>query len=165
MINNELKKISGVVLAIGLNDKEQTILEKNSKIEECYLLNSNSYSSNFTKGYSKTINIRKIKRIFRKKSFDYIIANFEELKPYLRTFIKNSIYLNKGITYFYDVKDFDKDELKKRYVRYNSKVEIKKNSISVNNEKAKTNIVLNLFYYVCDLIYDVVDYVGNIFIS
>ena len=165
MINNELKKISGVVLAIGLNDKEQKVLEKNSKIEECYLLNSNSPSSNFTKGYSKTINIRKIKRIFRKKSFDYIVGNFEELKPYLRSFIKNSIYLNKGTCYFYNIKDFDIDELKKRYVRYNSKVEIKKNIIIVNNEKAKTNIILNLFYYVCDLIYDVVDYIGNMFIN
>ena len=90
-MNNELKKMSGSVLGIGLSEKEQNILEKNDKVVECYLLNSGSTSSDNSKGYTKTIDIRKIKKLFRKKSFDYIIGNFEQLKPYLRSFIKNSI--------------------------------------------------------------------------
>ena len=61
-MNSELKKISGSVLGIGLSEKEQGILENNDKVSECYLLNSNSTRTNNSKGYCKTINIRKIKK-------------------------------------------------------------------------------------------------------
>lgn len=164
-MNNELKKISGSVLGIGLSEKEQNILEKNKKVLECYLLNSNSTNKTNSKGYSKTINIRKIGKLFRKKSFDYIIGNFDELKPYLRSFIKNSIYLNKGKTYFYNINDFELEELNNRYVRYGSIVEIKKNSVIIDNSSAKTNIFKNIFYYFCDLIYDVIDYIGRMLVN
>lgn len=164
-MKNELKKISGSVLGIGLSEKEQEILEKNDKVLECFSLNSNSTSDSNSKGYSKTINIKKIKGIFRKKSFDYIIGNFEELKPYLRSFIKNSIYLNKGKLYYYNIKDFELEELEQRYLRYNSKVEKKKDIIIIDNSNSKTNIFKNIFYYFCDLIYDVIDYIGRMLVN
>lgn len=164
-MNNELEKISGSVLGIGLNEKEQNILEKNKKVVECYLLNSNSTNKTNSKGYSKTINIRKIRRLFRKKSFDYIIGNFDELKPYLRSFIKNSIYLNRGKIYFYNINDFELEELNNRYVRYGSVVEIKKKLIIIDNVHAKTNILKNIFYYFCDLIYDIIDYIGRMLVN
>ena len=165
MINNELKKISGVVLGIGLNEKEQTILEKNAKVTDCYLLNSNSTNDANSKGHSKTIDIKKIRKIFRKKSFDYIICNFEELKSYLRSFIKNSIYLNKSKMYFYNIGDFELEELENRYVRYNSTFDIKKNVVIIDNSKSKTNVFKNVFYYICDLIYDVIDYIGKLLVN
>lgn len=165
MINSELRKIEGSVLAIGLDSKKQSILENNKKICECYLLDSGKEEGTSFKGKSKTINIRKIKKVFKKKRFDYIVGNFLELEPYLRSFIKNSIYLNKGKLYFYNMTDFDLDELKNRYSRYNACVEIKKNLIIIDNSQAKTNVFKNIFYYICDLIYDVIDYIGKILVN
>jgi len=164
-MNDELKKLSGSVLGIGLSEKEQNILEKNDKVLECYLLNSNSTSDSTPKGYSKTINIKKIKRIFRKKSFDYIVGNFDELHPYLRSFIKNSVYLNKNKIYFYNIKDFELDELENRYTRYGALVEIKNNMVIIDNSNSKTNIFKNIFYYICDLCYDVIDYIGRMLVN
>lgn len=164
-MNNELKKLEGSVLGIGLSEKEQEILQNNKKVIECYLMDSNSKGSSKGKGKTKTINIRKIRRKFRDKSFDYIIANFEELKPYLRSFIKNSIYLNRGKIYYYNIKDFELEELENRYVRYNSKVEIKKNLVIIDNSNSKTNIFKNIFYYFCDLVYDVIDLIGRMLVN
>lgn len=165
MLNKELKKISGSVLGIGLDEKAQNILDKNKNVVECFLLNSNSTGSSKTKGRTKTINIKKIRKIFRKKSFDYIIGNFEELKPYLRSFIKNSIYLNKGKIYFYNITDFELEELENRYKRYNSKIDISKDLVIIDNSNAKTNILKNIIYYIRDLTYDIIDYIGKILVN
>jgi len=164
-MNSELKKISGSVLGIGLSEKEQIILEKNDKVLECYLLNSNSTNNTNSKGRSKVVDIRKIKKIFRKKSFDYIIGNFDELKPYLRSFIKNSIYLNRNKIYYYNINDFELEELQNRYIRYGSIIEIKKNLVIIDNSNSKTNIFKTIFYYLCDLIYDVIDYIGKMLVN
>jgi len=164
-MNSELKKISGSVLGIGLSEKEQIILEKNDKVLECYLLNSNSTNNTNSKGRSKVVDIRKIKKIFRKKSFDYIIGNFDELKPYLRSFIKNSIYLNRNKIYYYNINDFELEELQNRYIRYGSIIEIKKNLVIIDNSNSKKNIFKTIFYYLCDLIYDVIDYIGKMLVN
>lgn len=165
MLNKELKKISGSVLGIGLDEKAQNILDKNKNVVECFLLNSNSTGNSKTKGRTKTINIKKIRKTFRKKSFDYIIGNFEELKPYLRSFIKNSIYLNKGKIYFYNITDFELEELENRYKRYNSKIDISKDLAIIDNSNAKTNILKNIIYYTRDLTYDIIDYIGKILVN
>ena len=165
MLNKELKKISGSVLGIGLDEKAQNILDKNKNVVECFLLNSNSTGNSKTKGKTKTINIKKIRKTFRKKSFDYIIGNFEELKPYLRSFIKNSIYLNKGKIYFYNITDFELEELENRYKRYNSKIDISKDLVIIDNSNAKTNILKNIIYYTRDLTYDIIDYIGKILVN
>lgn len=165
MLNKELKKISGSVLGIGLDEKAQNILDKNKNVVECFLLNSNSTGNSKTKGRTKTINIKKIRKTFRKKSFDYIIGNFEELKPYLRSFIKNSIYLNKGKIYFYNITDFELEELENRYKRYNSKIDINKDLVIIDNSNAKTNILKNIIYYTRDVTYDIIDYIGKILVN
>ena len=164
-MNNELKKISGSVLGIGLSENFQKTLEKNDKVLECYLLNSEGSSGEGSKGYSKIINIRKIRKVFREKRFDYIICNFEELKPYLRSFIKNSIYLNKNKIYFYNIKDFELEELEKRYIRYGSNIQKNKNIFIIDNNNAKTNIFKNTYFYFCDLVYDVIDFIGKLLVN
>ena len=164
---SELKKISGSVLGIGLSNKETSILEKNKKVVECFLLDSNSSNVSNEKGKSKgrVIKLKKIRKVFHNKRFDYIIGNFEELKPYLRSFIKNSIYLNKGKIYFYNIDDFELEQLESRYVRYNSKVEIKKDYVVIDNSNAKTNLFKNIIYYIRDLFYDVIDFIGRMLVN
>lgn len=165
MINNELKKLSGSVLGIGLDDKKQDILNDNKKIVECYLLDNQVDSIDGSECYTKIIDIKKMHKVFKRKSFDYIVGDFQKLYPYLRTFIKNSIYLNKNKVYFYNLGNYDLDELEKRYARYGSKVDSRKNFIIVDNTKAKTNFLKNIYNYICDLFYDIIEYIGNLFVN
>lgn len=164
-MNKELKNIHGNVLGIGLTEKMIDILNQNKHIIECYLMDSDSNNIENSKGCNKTVNIKKIKKIFKKKSFDYIICNFEQIKPYLRSFIKNSIYLNKGKVCFYNIKDFELAELERRYCRYHATSEIKKDFIIIDTTLSKTNFLKNGCFYIRDLGYDIVDYIGNLFVN
>lgn len=165
MITKELKKLHGSVLGIGIDSKKLLLLENNNNIEECYLLDSDCFGASNIKGYAKTINIHKIKKYFRKKSFDYIVCNFEQIKPYLRKFIKNSIYLNRNKLYFYNINDFELKELEYRYTRYNADFKKEKDFVIIDNSKAKTNLFKNSYFYIRDLIYDVIDYIGKILVN
>ena len=105
-LKNIIKNLSGNVLGIGLDEDFTNLIEKNDKIIECNLLNS------YTKGkfkksfFKKTIRIKKIRKVFKKKRVDYIICNYDEIKDYLNTFVKDSIYFNKGKLHFYGDIDF-----------------------------------------------------------
>ena len=58
------------------------------------------------------------------KKVDFIICNIEEIKKYTKTFIKDSIYINKDMLYIYNIKDEElKQELIKKYKRYSTIVE------------------------------------------
>lgn len=164
-MKTELKNIKGNVLGIGLTESLTDILGENNNIDECYLMNSDSKNTDNSRIYTKTINIRKIKKFFCKKNFDYIICNFEQIKPYFRSFIKNSIYLNRKKIYYYNINDFELKELENRYNRYNSTFEKKKDYVIIDNELSKTNFFKNIWFYFRDLIYDVIDYIGNLFVN
>lgn len=166
MINKELKNVKGSVLAIGLNSKQADILNNNNQVLECFLLNANNdYDESNIKGKNKVINIKKIRKVFKRKKFDYIICNFEEVRPYLRSFIKNSIYLNNKSIYFYNIKNFEIEELERRYVRYNSQFTYKKDIAIIDNINAKTSLFKNIYFYLTDFIYDSIDYIGNLFVN
>lgn len=166
MINKELKNVKGSVLAIGLNSTQADILNNNDQVLECFLLNANNdYDESNIKGKNKVINIKKIRKVFKRKKFDYIICNFEEVRPYLRSFIKNSIYLNNKSIYFYNIKNFEIEELERRYVRYNSQFTYKKDIAIIDNINAKTSLFKNIYFYLTDFIYDSIDYIGNLFVN
>ena len=90
------------------------------------------------KGRNKKINIKKIKKQFKKKSLDTIICNYETIKPFYRSFIPNSIYLNKGTLYIYGNKE-DLQKIKPKYQRYTSLIKIDKNRrwIHYENKQSK----------------------------
>lgn len=166
MIDKELKKVTGSVLAIGLNEKQADILNNNNEVLECFLLNANTQTEDSgTKMHNRIINIKKIRKIFKRKKFDYIICNFKEIRPYLRSFIKNSIYLNNKIIYFYNIKNFEIEELERRYIRYNADFNYKTKLATIDNTHSKTNLFKNIYFSLTDMIYDAIDYVGNLFVN
>lgn len=89
------------------------------------------------------------------KKVDFIICNIEEIKKYTKTFIKDSIYINKDMLYIYNIKDEElKQELIKKYKRYSTIVEeIKDNEttiLKIDNKNSKTNIFKDTFYLIID---------------
>lgn len=175
---SELKKIcvnfSGNVLTIGLDfSTVENVLEKNNKIFNSYCMsfNGKKKTKKFENGRrGKTVSIKKIRKIFKKKRIDYIICNIEDINRFLRTFIKDSVYINKNMLYIYGPKkDIDLEMLEKRYGRYNTKIEVlefeKEILITIDNSKSKNNIFKDFFYNISDLGYSLVNLIGDLLIS
>lgn len=159
-----IKKLNGNVLGIGLSEDLTALIEKNSNITECNLLNS------YTKGkfkkslFNKTIKIKKIRKVFKKKKIDYIICNYDEISNYLNTFVKDSIYINKGKLYFYG--NIDVDLLKLKYGRYNVEINlIDKKIIEIDTSSAKNNFFKDNYYRFIDFKNRLVEIIGDILMN
>ena len=150
------KCLSGNVLGIGVDQKIAEIIQNNDRILNCDLINSKISSVNTgKKEKQKKISAKKLRKIFKKKKVDYIICNIEEMKKYLKTFIRDSVYINKDILYIYNIKNNElKEELIKKYKRYNTKIEeIKDNEniiLKIDNKESKTNKLKDIKYSIID---------------
>lgn len=159
-----IKKLSGNVLGIGLNEDLTTLIEKNNNIIECNLLNS-CVKGKFKKSFfKKTIRIKKIRKVFKKKNIDYIICNYDEISKYLNTFVKDSIYINKGKVYFFG--NIDVDLLKLKYERYDVKINlINKNIIEIDTSLAKNNFFKDNYYRLVDFKNHLIEIIGDVLMN
>ena len=153
------KCVSGNVLGIGVDIKILKILEKNERILNCNLLNSEveitKQQKKIKKQRTKKIRIKKLRKKFKKKKVDFIICNIEEIKKYLKTFISDSVYINSNMLYIYNITDEDlKKELIKKYKRYNTIIEEIKDGndtiLKIDNKNSKTNKIKDLIYLIID---------------
>ena len=164
----ELKKIikglSGTILGIGLNEELVKEIENNDNILECNLLNSYIKGKKKFSLFNKTIKIKKIRKIFKKKKIDYIICNYEEINKYFNTFIKDSIYIkNKKIYYFGNI---DIELLKSKYSRYDTNILVtNKNLIEINCSNAKNNFFKDLYYRLKDFKDNIIEIIGDILMN
>ena len=165
------KLVSGNVLGIGVDEKISQILEQNERVLNCNLLNSEvKITQQGKKERQKKISVKKIRKIFKKKNVDYIICNIEEMKKYLKTFIRDSIYINKDMLYIYNIKDEElKEELIKKYKRYNTKIEeIKdKNNIilKIDNKNSKTNKIKDIKYMIIDTLISLFNLISDLLLN
>lgn len=170
-----IKKIEGNVIGIGIEDKLLDGFKRNNKVN-VYTINKSISRISFFKSKKRTtssgkiINIKKLYKYFKKNSVDYIICNIEEVNDYLKYFIRDGIYLNKNKIYLFGNKnDMDIDLLNKRFNRYNSKIDIKefKDNILliIDNTNSKTNSFKNIIYFISDTLYNLIDFISNVFIS
>lgn len=176
-MNEELKKIvkklEGSLLTIGIN--EENILdeiEKNDNIHTCYTLTNISLTGKkynmVRKGRNKKVNIKKIKKVFKKKKLDNVICNYDTIKQFYRSFIPQSIYINKGKLYIYGNKK-DLDILKSKYERYTKDIKIKEKGnnfiLIINNENTKNNFFKDLGYRLIDFKNDALDLITDLLIN
>ena len=167
------KVVSGNVLGIGVDGEISEILDKNERVTECNLLNSYSYRTKEEikeKKKLKKIRVKKIRKVFKKKKVNFIICNITEIKKYLKTFVKDSIYINKEILYIYNVEDEElKKELIKKYKRYNVKIEElkdnKKTILKIDNKLSKTNIFKDTFYLIIDTLIQLLNIISDILLN
>lgn len=173
-LKNACKNFSGNVLTIGLDfPTVDQVLEKNNMIKNNYVMNFNGKKRGKKQekgGRGKNVSIKKLKRIFKKKRIDYIICNIEDINRFLRTFIRDSVYINKNKLYIYGYKNkMDVELLEKRYRRYNTNIEIieyeKEILMIIDNSSSKNNIFKDFIYNISDLGYSLVNLIGDILIS
>lgn len=166
-MQKELEKIidgfSSNVIGIGTEKKLIDSLNKNKNITECNIINNKKTKTN-GKGRSKYIYIKKLRKVFKKKKVDYILCNYEVIKPYLKHFVKDSIYINRGKLYFYG-SDIEIDNLLARYKRYNIEYKITNNILEIDNKLSKNNFIKDCFYYIIDSINNVIDFIGNLLMN
>ena len=159
-----IKNLNGKILGIGLDETLTKEIENNDKIVECNLLNSYVKGKNKFSLFNKTINIKKLRRVFKNKKIDYVICNYEEINKYFNTFIKDSIYINnKKIYYFGNV---DIELLKYKYNRYDTNIVIKnKNLVEIDTSKAKNNFIKDIYYRLKDFKSRLIELIGDILMN
>lgn len=159
-----IKNLDGNVLGIGLFEDLIKEIEDNDKIVNCNLLNSYIKGKKKFSLFNKTIKIKKIRKVFKKKKIDYIICNYDEINNYFNTFIKDSIYINKKKIYYFG--NVDIDLLKYKYGRYNTNIIIKnKNLIEIDVSKAKNNFFKDNYYRLKDFKDKLVELIGDILMN
>lgn len=159
---NIAKCVSGNVLLIGVDDsKIFDIINSNDKVLICNSLNNfkqkKMYCDSTTTSKTKTIKVKKMKKIFKKKKVDFILCNSIEMKKHMKLFLSSSVYINSNMLYMYGNKnEVDYEELIKKYKRYckDIKIEFKKDDfiIYIDNKNTKTNKIKDIFYYIIDTI-------------
>ncbi len=170
---DEIKKMEGNVLALGIDDKLINVLKKNKKVN-AYEISKSERISLFQKkkrkleSNGKSINIKKLHKYFKKNSINYIICDYEQIMKHYKYVFKDSIYLSKGVIYFYVTSDIDTDYLLK-YKRYNSKISIKEYDntklIIIDNSNAKSSKFKNLIYLISDTFNNLLDFISNIIVG
>lgn len=168
-----INSLKGSLLGIGLNDDILLdAIEKNDDIYTCYLLTNISRSgkkfSMTKRGKNKKINIKKIKKHFKKKSLNTIICNYYIIKKFQRSFVPNSVYLNNETLYIYGKKD-ELEVLKQKYQRYTKDISIEKADdfyiMKINNQNTKNNFFKDTFFKIKDFGSDVIELITDILIN
>ncbi len=170
-----IKKIEGNVITVGIDYKLLDGFDRNDKVN-VYTIDQAKSNCGFGKkkkrktSSGRTINIKKLYKYFKKSSIDYFIVDSDEIKDYLKYFIRDSIFLNKKKIYLYGNKDsIDIELFEKRYKRYQSNIEIKEFKenvlLIIDNSKSKSNWLKNKIYYLSDTVYNIVDFISNILTS
>ncbi len=168
-----IKKIKGSLLGIGMTESILLdAIEENDNIDTCYILSNVSLTGKkfnmIKKGRNKKINIKKLKKKFKKKSLDTVICNYDIIKQFYRSFVPNSIYINKGYLYIYGNKK-DLENLSKKYQRYTKDIELLENKenyiLKINNTNTKNKFFKDKIYRIKDFSIDAVDFITELLIN
>jgi len=171
---DSIKSMDGFVLGFGdFSDKITSTIDKLNSITEFTVLSGGNMSSGEKCGKKprlKKILYKKIKKKFKNKNVNYIIASYEELEGYKRRFISDSLNLvNKSIYIYVNDEDIDINVIKRRYERYHETVEIIECRdgfvLHIEKKKYKKNIIRDKFYLIIDAIVDGFNFFGDAIIS
>lgn len=169
LLVSNIKKISGNVLAIGdFKDDILSAIEKNTNIIECNILSNNmdKGEKGKSKGKNKKVQLNNLRKTFKKKAINYLICDYDKLNNYLKTFIKDSIYITKEKIYFCTN---DEDKIVKKYNRYNTKIEIvectDKKLVIIDTSQAKTNMIKDKCYFILDFIIETIDFITDLLLN
>ena len=172
-IKNELKlqinHMDGNILLIGNYDEEiQQLLLKKDIILSCdQLLKKESYKNNFSYKGEKTkkLNIKNLRKKYKKKGLNYMIVNAEDIIPYKNRFVRDSIYITKKSIYLIG----NEDVLLVMYKRYSKQIEkiecLDGVIIKIDVSKSKNNKIKDFLYFVKDNLIDLGNAISDFLIS
>lgn len=175
-VNSTLKKyvknMSGSLIGIGIQDvKIVEEIDKSNKILMCDLLNCVDLDDDsvVSKKRAKKVYVKKLRKRYKKKRIDYMIINSEEIKPFLKTFIRDTIYINKNEIYYFSEKKDILEKIKKKYHRYTKKTEITKYEdgyiLKIDTDGTKNKFLKDKLYYLIDTISNIEDLIADILIG
>lgn len=168
-----IKEMRGNFLSVGsLSDALNKAVNDNDKLLKCYVLEKNFKSFGKKKfiirNRSKKVNIKKIKKVFKKKRIDNIICDFDIVRGFTKTFVRDSVYINKGKLYIYGRKD-DLEGIKNKYLRYTKDIVLKKVGsryiLIVDNTNTKNNKFKDIGYWWADTFTNFIDILTLILVN
>ncbi|MDD3453053.1 MAG: hypothetical protein PHN42_02085 [Bacilli bacterium] len=167
---NYIKSMSESVLFFGeYNDKILDTINENKKIINCDILSSENKVNSKSQGKNKIIYIKDLRKKYKKKKLNYIVGDIKQLDKYKRTFVKDSIYINKKTIYLYCDNEYENNYLIKMYKRYNTKIDILScidgKIIIIDTSSSKTNIIKDIFYSMIDFLIKIYDFIGDMLIG
>lgn len=167
---NEIKKMQGTVLGIGITDEKlKYAIKSNSNILSFELLeepkskifNPKKFKTEKCKKRQKKVNIKKIRKRYKKKRIDNIICGYKNVSKFAKTFVRDSIYINKGYLYMYGSKE-ELENIKEKYARYTTDIKLVKEKniyiLVANNSNTKNNKLKDIAYWWKDTVTDVLDF-------
>ena len=170
-MNLYIQKEKGNVLAICPTEGMIQTLQNNEGITVCDVLSKNQDGKKGKTGRrQKHFSFKKMRKKFKKKTKDVIIADIKELESYWKTFIRDSIYITKGTIYLFVMNpEYDLDLLIKRYHRFQVGSSIKKCKdgviVTIHVGNAKNHFWKEKMYYIIDVLTDIADLIGDALVS
>lgn len=169
-LSEDIKLMTGNVVCFGIEEEKlMNEISKNSNILNCDLLTNKKKTKGTGKNKGKTVYIKKLRKKYKKNKIDYIIGNLKEVDKFKRTFIRDSIYINKTKMYLFFDNNYDGEPIIRRYNRYKTVV-VKKECLDgtlyvIDASKASTNWLLDFIYNIVDTIIDIFDIIGDVLAS
>lgn len=170
-ILNDIKDFKGNVLCIGVTDKKiMSLLKKNTKIGIYELSRDtqrrfwkNKKRVKMSKG--KTVKIRKFRKLFKKKSMEYLIIDLNSIFDHYKFIASNSIYVCCKKIYIYGNSDYISAKLvAKKFERYKTKIErIQMDDdylVIVDCSQAKYSYLKEKFYLIIDTFHNLGDLIS-----
>lgn len=164
-----IKNLKGNLLGIGIESESViSAISKNENITMCFLLESKTKAGKklFFRGRRKKVNIKKLKKAFKKKKTDTILCNYKYIQKFMKNFVPGSIYINSDKLYIYgDMTKEEIEEIKDKYSRYTKEIEISGHLIIINNKNSKNNFFKDKGYIIKDTIDIILDFITNVLIN
>ena len=165
LLLSEAKNFSGNVLGIGdIDDKLVDILNKNDSVNELNIISKKNYNMGSCSGKTKKITLKNLRK-FKKKKVNYLIVDYDNINNYLKTFIKDSIYITKEYIYFVT----NDKKIVTYYRRYKTQIkEVKcsdKSIYIIDTRLAKNNKIKEFIYSIVDTISKLIDLITNLLLS
>lgn len=163
-IKKILKKLQGAILVVGLDSNEfMKVIDENKEIVYCDFLNLISDNKKEEGSSGQVLNIRKLRKKYKKNKFDYILVEINDVKDYLKYFVKDSIYLCKKKIYIFNN---DCEKLESMYQRYDVDIETKivKNDryLIIDVSRASNKLICDIGYFLYDTLVYLVDKLSEV---
>lgn len=175
-LKNICKDAKGTFVSIGLNyPTVESVIEKNKNITNGYMFVFNG--KKITKSDKKTlfrgrkkVSIKKLRKAFVKKSVASFLCNYEDIKKYMRYFVKDSVYINNGKLYIYGkIDEYVLDDIKEYYGRYKTSIDIEVYGDSflviIDNKLSKNNWLSDKKYFIIDSVRQFINFISDILVG
>lgn len=146
---------------LGINIKEEKIKEAlyhNQKIYKCDLLENreNQSGKRSAKENHPVVQIKNLKKAYRKQKIDYLLCNIQNLEKYMPYIWKDAFIISKKGMILYGILDEEASkELYKKCTKYQTNIEKRKAKPYTIFSMASKKVPLykNYIYFFCDKAY------------